>query len=413
MTARHQWIGVGLAGVLMLFVSAIAPVHAQDLSPGCRIIPVDPDIGADIPLNYFGPAPSTVERSLVGPVQLLTAGEVDVNEETITLPLYRGELQDGRFVWYVLTDTTDRDNAEALGLNHSAKLSFSATGNGARSATIQRVIINEETGDDDVILVFNRGTVDFSPERQVQADPSNPELAFSTLAAQPGSVGDAEYSPLVVIENAGGHVYNAPIIAFDANAEQINCPDGNCNYSLVHDTVVAIDTPNDNPNEGSVTLRLTPGFSFGRPVLYLSTDASAPAVAALEEATYTPGLLDVLVGNDDSAFSAVERLFTFINGPVGCDNPQRQGQNSGLVDSRGPFNVLGGIPTIATDYSPLWDVNIGEWTQESIDRGIRNRLRGEFDILLHVDAGFVTGPGGSEYGSSGIIVNCPIVARLL
>ena len=136
-------------------------------------------------------------------------------------------------------------------------------------------------------------------------------------------------------------------------------------------------------------------------------------VAALEGITYTPALQDVLVGNDDSAFSAVERLFTFLNGPLGCDNPQRQGQNSGLVDDRQPFNVLGGIPTIATDYSPLWDVNIGEWTQESIDRGIRNRLRGEFDILLHVDAGFVTGPGGSAYGSSGIIVNCPIVARLL
>ncbi len=203
------------------------------------------------------------------------------------------------------------------------------------------------------------------------------------------------------------------MIAFNVSADQIHCPDGNCNYDLVHDSVVTINAPNSNPNEGSVTIALTPGFSFGRPVLYLSTEASNPLVAALEGVTYTPALLDVLVGNDDSAFSVVERLFTFTNGPVGCDNPQRQGQNSGLVDDRQPCNVLGGIPTIATDYSPLWDVNIGEWTQESIDRGIRNRLRGEFDILLHVDAGFVTGPGGTEYGSSGIIVNCPIVARLL
>ncbi|ETW96666.1 MAG: hypothetical protein ETSY1_25650 [Candidatus Entotheonella factor] len=404
---------LSLASIFVLVLSMMTPLHAQDLTPGCRIIPVDPDIGADIPLDYFGPAPSTVERSLVGPVQLLTAGEVDVVEETLTLPLYRGALEDGRSVWYILTDTTDRDNAEALGLNHSAKLNFAVTGNGARRGVIERVIINEETGDDDVMLVFNQGTVDFSPERQVQADTSDPEQAFPPQVAQPGSVGDAQYSPLVKIDNAGDHVYNAPMIAFDVSAEQINCPDGNCDYSLVHDAVLAINAPNDNPNESSVTLKLTPGFSFGRPVLYISTEASDPVVAALEGVTYTTALRDILVGNDDSAFSAVERLFTFLNGPLGCENPQRQGQNSGLVDDRGPFNVLGGIPTIATDYSPLWDVNIGEWTQESIDLGIRNRLRGEFDILLHVDSGFVTGPGGSEYGSSGIIVNCPIVARLL
>jgi hypothetical protein len=37
-------------------------------------------------------------------VQLLTAGVVDVSAEIITLPLYRGERQDGRNVWYVLTE---------------------------------------------------------------------------------------------------------------------------------------------------------------------------------------------------------------------------------------------------------------------------------------------------------------------
>ncbi len=84
-------LAAGIAAALVI-ASTIMPLAAQDLSPGCRIIPVDPDIGADIPLNYFGPAPSTVERSLVGPVQLLTAGEVDVSAETITLPLYRGNL---------------------------------------------------------------------------------------------------------------------------------------------------------------------------------------------------------------------------------------------------------------------------------------------------------------------------------
>ena len=257
----RKTLASGIAAALVL-ASTTLPLSAQDLTPGCRIIPVDPDIGADIPLNYFGPAPSTVERSLVGPVQLLNAGEVDVSAETITLTLYRGNLEDGRFVWYILTDTTDKDNAEALGLNHSAKLNFASTGNGTRRAVIERIVIDEATGDDDVILVFDQGTVDFSPERQVQADTSNPEQAFPPQVAEPGSVGDAAYSPLVKIDNAGDHTYNAPMIAFNVNAEQINCPDGNCNYALVHDAVVAIDAPNNNPNEVSVTIKLTPGFSL-------------------------------------------------------------------------------------------------------------------------------------------------------
>jgi hypothetical protein len=112
----------------------------------------------------------------------------------------------------------------------------------------------------------------------------------------------------------------------------------------------------------------------------------------------------------------VERIFAFTNGPTndfGEVNPQRQGFNSAIVGQGGPLNVLGGIPTVATDYSPLWDLNIGEWTQEAIDNGYRSRLTGEFDILGMVVRGFVTGPGGGSYGSSGVIINCPIVHRFL
>jgi hypothetical protein len=78
-----------------------------------------------------------------------------------------------------------------------------------------------------------------------------------------------------------------------------------------------------------------------------------------------------------------------------------------------PLNVLGGIPTIATDYSPLWDVNLGEWTQEAIDNVYRSRVTEEFQILGLVQDGWITGPGGAPYGSVGMVVNCPIVFRFL
>lgn len=44
---------------------------------------------------------------------------------------------------------------------------------------------------------------------------------------------------------------------------------------------------------------------------------------------------------------------TMINGPTGRHNPQRQGLNSALLDHLDPLHVIGGIPTLALDYSPL------------------------------------------------------------
>ncbi len=361
------------------------------------VAPAPPSIGADVPLTYFGPAPSEVQRELIGPYELLRAGEIDAEAGTITLPLYQGQLESGENVWYILTDTDDEANAAALGLNFSAKLTYADVGGAVRVARLE----------DDASLTFAAGRVDFSPERVVT--PGEAPNLSPPAEAQPGSVGDEAYSPLVKVENAGGHIYNAPIIAFGTEAEELNAfCGGDPDYSLVHDKVVSIC-----PEEQTVTLRLTSGFSFARPNLYLSTDSSNPLAATLEEATLAPGLNRVPVGRDDSAFSAVERIFVFINGPMGEGNPQRQGLNSAIAGEGGSLNVLGGIPTIATDYSPLWDMNLGEWTQEAIDNGYTSRLTEEFAILGFAEQGWLTGPGGEPYGSVGIIVNCPIVFRFL
>jgi hypothetical protein len=282
-----------------------------------------------------------------------------------------------------------------LGLNWSPKLAYSALG--ARVATLTQ----------NATLEFHSGTVDFSPEHRVTpgGDPANP---FPPSEVQPGSIGDNDYSPLVLVENSGGHIYNAPIVAFGVNASEINFCEGNPDYSLVHDKVVSIC-----PSEGTVTVSLTSGFSFARPVLYLSTEASVPIAAALERATLAPKLVNITTGRDDSAFSAVERIFVFANGPTGQGNPQRQGLNSALMGEGSPLNVLGGIPTIATDYSPLWDMNVGVWTEEAINNGYRSRLTEEFAILGFVEDGWITGLEGGPYGSVGVVVNCPIVFRFL
>jgi len=255
-------------------------------------------------------------------------------------------------------------------------------------------------------ITFERGAVDFTPELSIT--PGEAPNTFPPSAFQPGSVGDENYSPLMVLNNGGGHIYNAPTVAYNVTADQINFCDGGVDHSILHDKVVSIC-----PAEGTVTLSLTLGFSFARPVTYLSMDANHPLAATMENVTLAPGMEDISIGRDDSAFSAVERIFAFANGPVGVGNPQRQGFNSALAGEGSPLNILGGIPTIATDYSPLWDLNLGVWTQEAIDNGYVSRLTEEFQILGFAQQGWLTGLDGGPYGSTGIIINCPIVSRLL
>jgi hypothetical protein len=393
-------IKLALAG-LLLFAGG-APVLAQDTSTPepagiDEVQPAPAAVGTDIPATYFGPPPSEVDKNLVGPVELLRAGEIDMEAGTITLPLYEGRMADGTPVWYVLTDTTDEANAEALGLNHSAKLAYADVEGAVRTGTLEN----------DLTLTFDQGTVDFAPEHVLTPGPG--EEAFPPTVATPGSVGDDAYSPLVLIENAGGHIYNAPIIAFGNAAEEIAFCDGDPDHSLVHDKVVSIC-----PEEQTVTIQMVVGFSFARPVFYMSFEASDPMVATLEVATFAPAMSNIQVGFDDGAFSAVERLFVTANGPTGADNPQRQGLNSALLgEGTGPLNVFGGVPTLALDYSPLWDLNLGIWSQDAVDSGYRSRMIDEFQYLGMAEQGHITGMDGGPFGSTGIIVNCPIVARLL
>jgi hypothetical protein len=400
MNSKESLLGMAAIALVVtpLLIPAMQSFGQEEEQQGDDddVAPAPPSIGADIPLTYFSPAPSTVQKELVGPLQLLRAGSIDMNESTVTLPLYQGHNRgSGETVWYILTDTTDKGNADALGLNWSPKLAYSAPG--ARIATLAP----------NATLEFHSGTVDFSPEHRVTPG-SNSSNPFPPSEAQPGSIGDSDYSPLVLVENSGDHIYNAPIVAFGVDASEINFCEGNPDYSLVHDKVVSIC-----PSEGTVTIELTSGFSFARPVLYLSTEASVPIAAALERATLAPKLVSIATGRDDSAFSAVERIFVFANGPTGQGNPQRQGLNSALMGEGSPLNVLGGIPTIATDYSPLWDINLGVWTEEAIENGYRSRLTEEFAILGFVEQGWITGLSGGEYGSVGMVVNCPIVFRFL
>jgi len=378
--------------------------------PGCNVIPPLASTGTKVNISEFPPADSLTDLELAGPVQLLRSGTFDIPIQsltsvnigansprgTITLPLFKGAVKTSsglRPAWYVILDAGDAGEADRLGVNFSKKL-HNATA-AARAATIRP----------DGTFLFESGLVDFTPNHVVV--PGDNDRPFPPRQAAPGSVGDDDYSPLVLANN--GVIYDAPIVAAAVDEAHINFPGGNPNYALVHDQVIAID-----PFKRTVTLNLINGFSFGKPVLYISTESSDPTVSAIEANTFAPRMGRLEVGIDDIARSAVERIFIATNGAFdgGCNNPQRQGLSAALSDGHRPNNTFGGVPTIASDYSPVWDANLYEWTEDAIEKGYRGLLTEEFRILKLARDGYITGPNGAPFGSAGPVIVCGVAARL-
>ena len=306
---------------------------------------------------------------------------IDLQSETITLPLFKGKFG-SQDVYYILTESSSRSDAENRGLNYSPKLA-----NALETPAVQTV--ESVNG----VIQF-KGTVDFSPQRVVV--PS--ETGFPPAVANPGSVGDANYSPLITYD--GKIVLNAPQVA---------------NASGVHDSVISIDT-----GTMQVTLALVAGFYHGKEILYISTEASDFGTAALEESTFAPNLNAAPgLASGDPTTSARSAIVPFVNGQTGPGNPERQGLMSALLGEGPPLNVTeihprnkGKIPT----YSPLWDVHPAVWTEFAIAAQERVLIDHHDDIADGFEDGFITsggmGPANPELGglrAAGFIVNCPIM----
>ncbi len=303
---------------------------------------------------------------------LFITSAVEHPDDTATFPLFRGTSQ-GRTVWYIVLDSSDGKDAAVLGVNHASKLA-----NARGTSAVQTVsIVNG--------VVDFPATVDFRPVRQVA--PSSPD-GFPPSVAEPGAVGEPGYSPL--IELPDGTIRNAPHVANDTGQA---------------DKVVTLDTAG-----GTVTYRETNGFQGDRAVRYVSTDASNPVAAALENVTFAPALDAAPFPGGDGTDSARASLAAFVNGQTGANNPERQGLNSALLDGLDPLNVLRWNPTQGR-YSPLWDVHLSEWNAQAVAGGQNLRQTDFNDIRNLVQQGFVAGPGGAPFGPSGFIVDCPIVSR--
>ena len=359
---------------------------------------------------------------------LKSAKQVNLHDNTVRLPLHRGEYA-GKTVWYILTEASDFGLAADLDVNYAAKL----TNLGVTCAACVQTVTETSAPD----LKFGEATVhfagapDFSPQRVLVPGPTT--LPATTV--QPGAVGGPGYSPFIRL--AGSPVvYNAPIVATGDGPFDVT------HHSNTGDRVLAIHPAKPaGPGQftqATVDLLVVHGFDAGQPILYISTEASDPLAAVLERATFVPLLNQAsFLGGDDALGSGRERIFPFLNGQTGAKNPNAQGlihlikdghatedanlANTALLSSLrnggDALNIQGDFPTItdprhSQSYSPLWDAQVGQWTDKAVKAGL-NKLQTDENQILNLAAtrpDLLTGPGGAAYGSAGFIINCPVIA---
>ena len=291
----------------------------------------------------------------------------------VTLPIFEGK-RGAETVWYVVTESSDREDANRRQVHYAPKLA-----NAKGTDAVEKVKMV------DGIIEFT-GSVLFTPGRTVVAGPTG----FPPKEAKPGAIGEASYTPLVELPD--GTVLNAPHIK---------------NGTGEHNRLVSIDLANRK-----ATFRMTRGFFEGKVVHYTSFNASDPGVAAIEAATYTPKLGAAPLKDSNAPTSALTGLIPFANGQTGKMNPARQGLSSALLGEGDPLNIVQEIPfgERALLYSPMWDVHLAVWKTEAITARLDVAQKDFNKVIQLAKAQHVTGPDGAPWGSIGVVVNCPIIS---
>lgn len=347
------------------------------------------------------------------PNSLASATQIDTINATAVLPLYRGQDASGGDVFYIITESNNVDKSIELGLNWTPKLVHAIGTKATQTATV--VTGGAKNPNDFPILKFS-GNVNFAPVRKLVPGPMGFPL---DPASEPGSVGDAAYSPLVTFD--GKIIYNASHLS---------------NSTGMHDRVISMDKA-----AMTVKMRLARGFYEGFKILYSTTESSDNDLAALEDNTFAPNMDAAPNPGDDKSFrSAREALIPVINGPTGKDNPNRQGLRSAVLGEGDPLNIFQeqagcedaddfGAFCDAALYSPLWDVHPVMWTDEAIAAGKRTVIKTDkFETIAPINIielyadGFVVAGGmgvrnaslgglnaAGPAGGRGMIVNCPII----
>jgi hypothetical protein len=280
---------------------------------------------------------------------------VDTTNHTVTLPLHKQRLG-STTVWYIITDASTAAAAKRLGVNFAPSIA--------------------------AVPVLRSIAPDFSPARTYVASAGG----FPPKSAAPGGIARNDYSPFIMSEGA---VLNAPVVATGDGPFDVTT------HTNTEDRVVAIDT-----KKMTVTLVVARGFFNGKPVYYISTEASDPVAASVERATYEPNLrkitlegqipIGVIVNGPQTGSAPQGLAFLALRTPL--DKDATAANASTIMSS---FNVLSAAPTLGklyanSGYTPVWNVM-------AVGAKQSKRLTSYAEVAaIAKDAGFV--------------VNCPVVA---
>ena len=342
-------------------------------------------------------------KSVTG-VDLNLVSDENPSGPTARIPMFRGYDPQGNSVDYVITEASDPDVAELMGVIFAPRMAVPSGTPGTQNVTL-----------DNGIMQFV-GSVDFSPIRFVTpGDPTVPGTpneitgsAFPPADMSPGAVADEAWSSQVILPS--GLVLNAQIVA---------------NATGIHDRIP--DSGQDdqsNPNldrtNRFVVMQLLDGWQGGeRNYFHFVTDASVPDAAAIELGVFAPtiGLLP-----DPGVFPDGTRL-GFAPSANGIPDPTGnlgQGLNIATLDQAiDPVNIF---PIQPTDprYTPQWDAHIYMWTADSIANEQRRIVTSIDDLRGLFEEGLVenffpnNGPENDFIAGlmpTNAIINCPVIMQ--
>jgi hypothetical protein len=303
---------------------------------------------------------------------------VDPDAGIVTLPLHRGTAH-GTTAWYIVTDSSDKADAQQRGAVFAPLLAGLGTGCSACVRTAR-----ESHG-----AIAFPGAPNFGPKRSYVASATG----FPPASAVPGARAGRGYTPFLRI---GAAVVNAPIVATG------NGPFDVRTHTNTEDR--RRDRHREENRDAGVGQRL-----FRRQTRRLPEYGSVGSRrATVERATYVPALkaqagivpIDVVANGSHQGLA-----FVALHGKLSLSATAANVATLGSA-----LNVLSTFPAgpTAAAYSPLWNVEVVAWKSRAL-AAHRDRVLTSLADVASV-ATDTSGPGGKPVGPVGFVVNCPVIA---
>ncbi len=333
---------------------------------------------------------------------------------TVRLPLFQGweTLSNGerREGYYIITESSDRAQAEQLGVIYSPRMAAAATSDGVQNATWT----------EDGRLIFE-GSVDFSPKRSLVAGAEDGLLfGFPPAEVNPGAIADANWSSYVVLPS--GVVINAQLMA-NATGIHDRIPNPAGNSQAQEDDLNNINLDIDG---AAVVLQLLDGWHDGRAYYFhIVTDTSARGPAAIELGVLAPKLANLPTfglfpeGSMLPFSPTANGVVPEANNPLGF-----QGLNTASLSERQVNDPTNTFPIDPSDtmYAPMWDAHVTEFTVPAEDRVILRSFDQINDLLA--DGTLIPFRGNANPSplanslskmltATGAIINCPVISQPL